>query len=168
MHTPTVEENTVNAIFAVDAANGIGFKGSLPWPHNSEDLKWFKACTLSGAVVMGRKTWEDPKMPKPLPGRVNYVISSNPIVPPVAIWISSPVDVQMMAYSGKFGKPVWVIGGAETLRSLAGAYDKIVITRFHKTYECDTALDVDRLTKWCDLEVEEMGEGFTRQIWTST
>jgi len=56
------------------ARNGvIGNNGLLPW-HISNDLKRFKALTLGHTVVMGRKTWDSlPK--KPLPGRVNVVVT---------------------------------------------------------------------------------------------
>jgi len=56
------------------ADNGvIGNKGALPW-HISDDLKRFKALTTGHTVVMGRKTWDSlPR--KPLPGRVNVVVT---------------------------------------------------------------------------------------------
>ena len=69
----------INAIFAVDFNGGMGFNGSLPWPHNAEDLQHFKDLTTGHVVVCGRKTWDDPKMPKPLPNRTNYVFSSQSI-----------------------------------------------------------------------------------------
>ena len=56
------------------ADNGvIGNKGALPW-HISDDLKRFKALTIGHTIVMGRKTWDSlPR--KPLPGRVNVVVT---------------------------------------------------------------------------------------------
>src|SRR3569833_4752642 len=56
------------------ADNGvIGNQGIIPW-RISEDMKRFKALTLGHTVVMGRKTWDSlPK--KPLPGRVNVVVT---------------------------------------------------------------------------------------------
>ena len=55
----------INAIFAADHYGGIGFRGSVPWPHNSSDLKHFKTLTEGHIVVMGRRTYDDPKMPAP-------------------------------------------------------------------------------------------------------
>ena len=69
----------INAIFAVDSQGGLGKNGSLPWPKNSEDLRWFKQNTLGHIVVMGGNTWRDPLMPKPLPGRINVVITSQTV-----------------------------------------------------------------------------------------
>ena len=53
----------------------IGREGALPWRIKS-DLKLFKAVTLGKPVIMGRKTWDSlPK--KPLPGRLNLVLSRD-------------------------------------------------------------------------------------------
>lgn len=57
---------------------GIGMNGSLPW-NLPPDMKMFKKITTSGssknAIIMGRKTFES--LSKPLPGRLNIVISRN-------------------------------------------------------------------------------------------
>jgi dihydrofolate reductase len=66
-------------IFATDQAGTFGNRGTLPWPMNAEDMAWFREHTLHQIVVMGRRTWDDPKFKKPLPDRINYVISSKPI-----------------------------------------------------------------------------------------
>ena len=51
----------------------IGIGNAMPW-HLPEDFAFFKAYTMGKPVVMGRKTWESlPK--KPLPGRLNIVVS---------------------------------------------------------------------------------------------
>ena len=58
------------------AANGvIGRDGDLPWRLKS-DLALFKANTLGKPIIMGRKTWDSlPR--KPLPGRMNVVLSRD-------------------------------------------------------------------------------------------
>jgi dihydrofolate reductase len=66
-------------IFATDQAGTFGNRGTLPWPMHPEDMSWFREHTLNQIVVMGRNTWDDPKMKKPLPDRINCVISNNPI-----------------------------------------------------------------------------------------
>jgi dihydrofolate reductase len=66
----------VLALVAARGANGvIGREGGLPWRLKS-DLALFKATTLGKPVIMGRKTWDSlPR--KPLPGRMNLVLSRD-------------------------------------------------------------------------------------------
>ena len=64
------------AIVAAGVDRAIGRDGDLPW-HLPVDLKHFKELTMGHPVIMGRRTWES--LPRrPLPGRRNIVISSNP------------------------------------------------------------------------------------------
>tara|TARA_Y100000739_G_scaffold95048_1_gene81320 strand:+ start:201 stop:473 length:273 start_codon:yes stop_codon:yes gene_type:complete len=65
------------AIMAVDDKGGISRDGSMPWPKNSSDLKWFKKNTLNAIVIMGRATWEDPFMPSPLINRLNILVTNQ-------------------------------------------------------------------------------------------
>jgi dihydrofolate reductase len=66
----------ISAIVAVDKNWGIGFNNDL-LEHIPEDLKRFKELTTGNTVIMGRKTWDSlPK--KPLPDRLNIIITSNP------------------------------------------------------------------------------------------
>ena len=59
------------------ARNGvIGRGGGLPW-RLAADMRRFRALTLGKPVIMGRKTWES--LPRrPLPGRLNVVLSRQP------------------------------------------------------------------------------------------
>ena len=65
------------AIMAVDDKGGISRDGSMPWPKNSSDLKWFKKNTLNAVVIMGRATWEDPFMPSPFINRLNILVTNQ-------------------------------------------------------------------------------------------
>ncbi len=65
----------VHLIYA-RAANGvIGKDGAMPW-HLPEDLAHFKRLTQGHPVIMGRKTWDSLPL-KPLPGRLNIVLSRD-------------------------------------------------------------------------------------------
>jgi hypothetical protein len=74
------------AIVACTRDGGIGKEGTLPWKLPG-DMAYFKRVTLDtedvpgarNAVIMGRKTWESiPNSFRPLPGRLNVVLSRNP------------------------------------------------------------------------------------------
>lgn len=73
-----------NIVVAMDPKRGIGKNGKLPW-HLKGDLRYFKEITTitreknkRNAVVMGRRTWDSlPDSFRPLPGRINVVITHN-------------------------------------------------------------------------------------------
>lgn len=134
---------TVRAIFAMDDEGGIGKNGTLPWPHNSADLKWFKERTNGHIVMMGRRTWEDPNMPKPLPNRYNIVVSDGGL-------ISSDTRPNMVIrrsgvkrYLDLIDGDVWIIGGAQLLKSTIQYVDEIWLSRICGTYDCDTFIEAE-------------------------
>lgn len=70
-------------IVAATKSNGIGFNSRLPWRLRKE-IKYFAQVTTTApsgqqnAVIMGRNTWESiPQKFRPLPNRLNVVISRN-------------------------------------------------------------------------------------------
>jgi dihydrofolate reductase len=66
---------TVNIIAAMAPNGVIGNENRIPW-RSKEDMKFFKEMTMGAPIIMGRKTWDSfPK--KPLPGRLNIVLTKN-------------------------------------------------------------------------------------------
>lgn len=65
----------ITFVWAEDENGLIGSKGDLPW-HLPADMQFFKKVTLTGDVVMGRKTLESIPNP-PLKNRENYVLTSK-------------------------------------------------------------------------------------------
>lgn len=134
----------IRAILACDDNWGIGKEGKLPWPHNPADLKWFKKCTDSGVVVMGRKTWESlPR--KPLPNRLNYVITSDPNIEEGYHGRFSSKDISRAIRSNiqqriKPEPDIWIIGGAQLVESCLTVIDEFWLSRIRGTYNCDTFL----------------------------
>ena len=64
------------ALVVARARNGvIGRDGGLPWRLRS-DLQRFKAVTMGKPCIMGRRTWDSLPL-KPLPGRLNLVLSKD-------------------------------------------------------------------------------------------
>lgn len=61
-------------VAAMSRERVIGVDNKLPW-HLPEDLKFFKAVTMSKPLVMGRKTFES--IGRPLPGRLNIVVTRD-------------------------------------------------------------------------------------------
>jgi dihydrofolate reductase len=70
-------------IVAATKSNGIGSNSRLPW-RLPREIKYFAQVTSNApdekqnVVIMGRNTWESiPKKFRPLPKRMNVVISRN-------------------------------------------------------------------------------------------
>lgn len=142
----------IRAIFAADEEDGIGYKGSIPWPHNSADLKWFRKTTQGSIVIMGRYTWEDPKMPKPLPNRYNIVVSSRAIEDGPNIVINIKQVNKVLKEINK--KPVWIIGGASLLSYCVPYCTELWISRISGNYNCDTFLPDYKKHFWLRQEIE--------------
>jgi dihydrofolate reductase len=131
----------INAIFAVDFNGGMGFNGSLPWPHNAEDLQHFRDLTTGHVVVCGRRTWDDPKMPKPLPNRTVYVATHRPVVH--ANPFSGDIKSKLLEIEAQHpDKKIFVIGGADLLIEAQPVLDRIYLTHFKGSYKVDTRVHV--------------------------
>lgn len=131
----------INALFAVDQYGGMGFDGTLPWPHNSEDMANFKRLTSNDVVVMGRKSWDDPKLPKPLIGRTVYVATHRPVYQAATIFGDVAQEILKLEQHHP-DKTIWVIGGAALLEQCDGIFDKLYLTHFKGSYKIDTKLNL--------------------------
>ena len=95
----------ISLIAALAADRVIGMENAMPW-HLPADLAWFKRNTLNKPVIMGRKTFES--IGRPLPGRLNIVMSSQPGAHDGVTWVSS-VDAAIAAAGDV--EEVMVMGG---------------------------------------------------------
>lgn len=122
------------AIIAAVSENGvIGVDNKLPW-YIPDDLKRFKRLTNGNTVIMGRKTYES--IGKPLPGRVNIVVSRNKDLQIPGCLVVNSI-VQAIKKAGK-DKDVFIIGGGEIYNSGFIYADKIYLTKVHQEVEGDT------------------------------
>ena len=64
----------ISHVVALSNNNVIGVDNNLPW-NLKTDLLHFKEYTTNKIIIMGRKTYES--IGKPLPNRVNYVVSTT-------------------------------------------------------------------------------------------
>ena len=154
-------------IMACDAAGGIARKGTLPWPKNTKDLAWFKRHTTGCVVVMGSKTWQDPFMPSPLPGRYNVVVTSKPEENPGAdAYITKNLCEEVKKLEQEKGskdKPIWIIGGANLVDQLMPEIDRFYITIMDEKYDCDTFLPLKSILRQPEL-ASKHAEGMTVKI----
>jgi dihydrofolate reductase len=140
--------NEVVLLVAVAQNGVIGKEGAIPW-HISEDLKRFKALTMGHRVVMGRKTWDSlPK--KPLPGRVNVVVTrQKDWQEPGAVAASS-----LTRAVADVSSAVMVIGGAEIYEQAMPLATRIELTEVHRDFEGDARFCFER-SDWLECARED-------------
>ena len=132
------------ALFAVDEKGGMGNQGNIPWPTVREDMKWFKETTQGQVVVMGKKSWHSPDMPKPLPKRHNVVFTNEFMDREDIVQMSGDICEGLYRAEELFpDNDIFVIGGANILKQAKPAIEKAFITRIPGEYICDTVLDME-------------------------
>lgn len=131
-------------IFATDQMGTFGNRGTLPWPPNPEDMAWFREHTLDQIVIMGRKTWDDPKMRKPLPDRINCVVSSRPIIGhPSVRRLSGDYKKQIRELRELFpDKKIFILGGPELIMDCKDLIDYAYVTHRKGAAFSDTRIDL--------------------------
>ena len=112
--TENQQATPLNMIVAVTRGGAIGRGGDMLF-HIADDLRRFKALTTGHPVIMGRKTYQS--LPRrPLPGRRNLVITTNPQAFPEpaaeGLELYSSPQAALQACAGSDATP-FVIGGAQ-------------------------------------------------------
>ena len=116
------------SIIVAVAANGvIGKDNQLIW-HLSDDLKWFKKCTMGKPIIMGRKTFES--LPRLLPGRTHFVLSTRKDYQ-VPEGVRLFHDVETLMENLPEGEN-FVIGGEHIYSLLLPKADKVYMTKVEK------------------------------------
>ena len=140
---------------AVDDDSGVSKSGSMPWPKNSNDLQWFKKNTINQVVVMGRLTWIDPKMPTPLPHRINVLVTSKSqsLFPGAHNYISGNLIANMKNIVNEHEKlEKWIIGGPNIIDQLFDLIDTFYLTRIYGNFNCDKKLNLQKIQQNMKLE----------------
>lgn len=154
------------SILASTSMGGIGNKGTLPWPKHKEDLAWFKEHTTNHIVTMGRKTWDDPMMPKPLPNRVNCVFSNRDLNTHVARRLSGDTEDQVVTLQTQFPtRDVFIIGGKELYESTNNVVQRVYLTRMKGNWWTDTRIDLERYLACFSIKSVRPGTNCTYEIW---
>lgn len=134
-------DRTVGLIWAMTVNRVIGRAGSIPW-HLPEDFEHFRRTTEGHPVIMGRHTWESlPERFRPLPGRTNIVITSDPNWSAPGARRASSITTAMATAAGLPGSgQVWIIGGGMVYREslLLGVANTAVVTLIDSDVEGDT------------------------------
>jgi len=146
----------IKALFAVDQFGGMGYNGGLPWPHNRADMVNFQQLTNGHVVVMGRRTWDDPTLRKPLLGRTVYVATNRPVT---AGRISGNIVEEVLKIEKLHsGKTIWIVGGPDILNECRDLYDAIHLTHFKGSYKIDTKIDLKSFLSGFAMEYASVAE----------
>lgn len=130
---------------------GIGMRGTLPWPRLREDLRGFAALTKGATVVMGRSTYESlPESARPLPGRLNVVLSSKSrgsLKLPDDVLLAGSMDAaEQLIRARNVAMPFFVIGGADIFEMALQRPEwsrRIYYTDIKTPFECDRFFTYD-------------------------
>ncbi|WP_067709086.1 MULTISPECIES: type 3 dihydrofolate reductase [unclassified Erwinia] len=132
----------ISLIAAMAADRVIGMENAMPW-HIPADLAWFKRNTLGKPVIMGRRTWES--IGRPLPGRLNIVISRQPGDAEGATWVTSIEEALKAAGDAE---EVMVIGGGKIYEQLLARADRLYLTHIDAEVEGDTTFPDYEPDQW--------------------
>jgi dihydrofolate reductase len=149
--------------------NGIGLNGTLPW-RIPRDLKFFahvtkytKDKTRRNALIIGRKTWFSiPKQARPLPGRINIIISNtisskseldcNSLAKEDDIFIEKSFNDAIEFINNELRdkvESIFIVGGSQIYKEafVHNDFDTLFLTRVNTHFDCDTYLEPDNFLK---------------------
>ena len=134
---------------------GIGKDGTQPVAL-SADRKFFREQTRGAMVIVGRRTLGDFPGGKPLPNRVNVVLTRGSVDMEGVVVCHSPEEAAELA---KTADRAMVIGGGSIYRQMLPMCDTAYITKVHATPESDTYFpNLDEDPQWKLAEVLLSGE----------
>ena len=142
-------------IVAVYEDWGIGKDGTQPVAL-SADRKFFRETTRGAMVIVGRRTVADFPGGKPLPGRVNVMLTRTMQEMPGFTVVTSPEAAAELA---KAAPRAMVIGGGSIYRQLLPLCDTAYVTKVHAKPESDTYFpNLDEAEDWVLAEILQSGE----------
>lgn len=134
---------------------GIGADGDQPIAL-SADRKFFRETTKGSTVIVGRKTLAAFPGGRPLPNRVNIVLTRQTAdIPGVTVCHS----VEEAASACQQAEHVFVIGGGTVYRQMLPLCDTAYITKVHVTPASDTYFpNLDEDPQWKCERILQSGE----------
>jgi dihydrofolate reductase len=138
------------SIIVAVADNGvIGSGNQLPW-RLPDDLKRFKALSLGKPIVMGRKTFDS--IGRPLPGRLNIVISRRPGLEIPGCTVVTSIDEAIAA--ARLAPEIVIVGGADIYRQVLPQVRVVHLTRVHANVDGDAVFPELQDHEWREVAKE--------------
>ena len=139
----------------------IGRGGGLPWRLRT-DLRRFRALTLGKPVIMGRKTWDS--IPgRPLPGRLNIVLSRQPEFEAAGAVVcdnfAEAIEMAREQATEDGQDEICVIGGADLFALALSRAKRMYLTEVDGAPEGDVTMDALDEAGWRELSREAVPAG---------
>ncbi len=143
-----MQKARVSIVAALGKNREIGHGNELLW-HIPDDLKRFKALTLGHPVIVGRKTYDSilKTLGKPLPGRVNIVVTRDPIaqeekfhqyVFDKEVFFFSSIEEALAKAATLDQEEIFIIGGANVWEQSLPFVDTLYLTLIDGSKDGDT------------------------------
>lgn len=139
-------------IFAVDNNWNIGYDGDMLYKI-SEDLKRFRKLTEDNIIIMGRKTFESLPDKKPLPNRINIVITRDKEYKATGANVINSLEelfplLQELNPNNEMEN--FIIGGGNIVKQTIEYCNKAYITKIFNSFDgADTFIpNLDLLHDW--------------------
>jgi len=141
---------SLTLIVAYSTNRAIGRDNALPWKLPG-DLAHFKRSTLGHPIIMGRKTWES--LGRPLPGRLNIVISRNPDFAATGATVVPTLQAAIAACGNV--DQAFVIGGAQIYTHALPLAHWVLATEVHADVEGDAFFPLLPAFQWKETAREK-------------
>lgn len=138
----------MKCIVAVDNNWAIGYKNDL-LVSIPADKRFFKSETTGKAVIMGRNTLESFPAGKPLPNRLNVVITRNPNYKVSGATVVHSIEEALEVVKDYDTDDIYVIGGGDIYKQLLQYCDVAHVTKIDYCYQADTYFpNLDEMDEW--------------------
>ena len=138
----------MDLIVSVDENWGIGNHGRL-LVKISADLKRFRKMTTGNIIVMGRKTLESFPDGKPLPNRVNIVMTHKQDYTCEGVIVCHNIQEVLKQIAKDVKKYVFIVGGSSIYEQFLPYCERAYVTKVYQTFIADTYIkNLDKDYHW--------------------
>ena len=130
----------ISVIAAIGRNRAIGKDNRLLW-RLPLDMKFFRDTTMGHPVITGRRNYESiPEAFRPLPGRLNIVLTRNTDFKAPGALITSNLNDAIELAAGHNSEEIFIIGGGKVYAEAmaGGRVNKLYITHVDDEPEADT------------------------------
>ncbi|MEX2596955.1 MAG: dihydrofolate reductase [Salibacteraceae bacterium] len=143
----------ISLIAAVGKNNVIGSNGDLPW-YLPDDMAFFSKTTKGHHVLMGRKNYDSiPAKYRPLPGRVNLVVTRNRKIEEDGIQLFHTIENAVEFAKSAGEEELFIIGGGEIYMQTLSMADRLYITHVDANPTGDAHFPKFDAKKWKTTEL---------------